>query len=102
MKNIDNDPDKSINNYNQAIYDLDNEKERTLLEKNNKTIFSSVKDKENPSINQAKYSNKISTSKYTILNCIPKILWEQFKKMANFYFLIIAVFQVIKNFIIKI
>jgi phospholipid-transporting ATPase len=38
--------------------------------------------------------NKISTSKYNFINAIPKILLEQFSKMANIYFLIIAFMQV--------
>lgn len=38
-------------------------------------------------------NNKISTSKYTWYNCIPKILFEQFTKVANIYFLIIAIMQ---------
>jgi len=38
--------------------------------------------------------NSISTSKYTFLNCIPKILIEQFSKIANIYFLFIAILQV--------
>lgn len=41
-------------------------------------------------------TNAISTSKYTYLNCIPKILMEQFSKMANVYFLLIAFMQVKK------
>jgi hypothetical protein len=39
-------------------------------------------------------TNKISTSKYTWYNVFPKILIEQFSKMANVYFLIIAIMQV--------
>jgi hypothetical protein len=39
-------------------------------------------------------SNRISTSKYTWYNVFPKILIEQFSKMANIYFLIIAIMQV--------
>jgi len=39
-------------------------------------------------------TNCISTSKYTYINCIPKILMEQFSKMANIYFLMIAIMQV--------
>ena len=42
-------------------------------------------------------NNKISTSKYTPLNCIPKIIIEQFSKTANVYFLIIAIFQTVKE-----
>jgi phospholipid-transporting ATPase len=40
-------------------------------------------------------NNKISTSKYTWINCAPKIILEQFSKMANVYFLIIAFMQMI-------
>ena len=42
-------------------------------------------------------TNRISTSKYTWYNCVPKIIVEQFSKMSNVYFLIIAVFQCIKE-----
>ena len=34
--------------------------------------------------------NAISTSKYTTFNFLPKILFEQFSKVVNIYFLIIA------------
>ena len=47
--------------------------------------------------NQIIQTNKISTSKYTKFNAIPKILFEQFSKMANIYFLIIAFLQMIKE-----
>ena len=47
--------------------------------------------------NQITQTNKISTSKYTKYNAIPKILFEQFSKMANIYFLIIAFLQMIKE-----
>jgi hypothetical protein len=39
-------------------------------------------------------TNVISTSKYKWYNCFPKILIEQFSKMANIYFLLIAIMQV--------
>jgi phospholipid-transporting ATPase len=39
--------------------------------------------------------NSISTSKYTCFSFIPKNLWEQFSKMANLYFLIMGLFQMI-------
>ena len=42
-------------------------------------------------------SNAISTSKYTFYNVLPKILFEQFSKIANVYFLVIAFFQVFKE-----
>ena len=54
------------------------------------------------SMRNKKYSesipiNSISTSKYTLYNALPKILLEQFSKIANIYFLIIAFFQIFKE-----
>ena len=40
-----------------------------------------------------KIKNYITTSKYTWYNFMPKILYEQFTKMSNIYFIIIAVLQ---------
>lgn len=40
--------------------------------------------------------NKIKTSKYTVLNFLPKNLVTQFTKFSNICFLIIAVLQVVK------
>ena len=40
-----------------------------------------------------KLKNYISTSKYTWYNFAPKILYEQFSKMSNIYFVIIAILQ---------
>ena len=42
-------------------------------------------------------TNSISTSKYTIYNVIPKILFEQFSKISNIYFLIIAFLEIFKD-----
>ena len=39
--------------------------------------------------------NHISTTKYTCATFIPLNLFEQFKKMANLYFLIIMILQLI-------
>lgn len=39
-------------------------------------------------------TNTISTSKYTWYNSFPKIMVEQFSKIANIYFLVIAIMQV--------
>ena len=38
-------------------------------------------------------NNKISTCKYNALTFLPKNLYEQFNKLANIYFLILAVLQ---------
>ena len=58
----------------------------------------------NPNSNSKKYKkfikknkNFISTSKYRWFNCIPKIIIEQFLKLSNIYFLVIAIFQSIKE-----
>jgi hypothetical protein len=39
-------------------------------------------------------TNRISTSKYSILSFLPKFLFEQFRKYSNVFFLCIAVLQV--------
>uniref|UniRef100_A0A7S3A2G3 Phospholipid-transporting ATPase n=2 Tax=Rhodosorus marinus TaxID=101924 RepID=A0A7S3A2G3_9RHOD len=36
-------------------------------------------------------TNIIKSTKYTWWNVVPKSLWEQFRKVANFYFLIVAI-----------
>ncbi|KAL8625040.1 hypothetical protein ACOMHN_012049 [Nucella lapillus] len=38
-------------------------------------------------------NNRITTSKYTLLNFLPKNLFEQFRRIANFYFLIVGIVQ---------
>lgn len=43
-------------------------------------------------------TNKIRTSKYTVLTFIPKNLFEQFRRPANMYFLIMAVIQMLPVF----
>jgi magnesium-transporting ATPase (P-type) len=42
-------------------------------------------------------SNAIKTSKYSTLTFLPLNLYNQFKKMANMYFLIISVMQTFKS-----
>ena len=38
-------------------------------------------------------SNKIKTTKYTWFTFLPKTLYEQFRSIANFYFLFLALLQ---------
>lgn len=52
-------------------------------------IISNQPDREIP-------DNRIRTSKYTFLTFIPLNLFEQFSKLANVYFLVIAVLQTIQ------
>ena len=48
-------------------------------------------DPDNPESNHRNYrGNYVSTTKYTPLNFIPKSLFEQFRRVANFYFLLVA------------
>ena len=56
----------------------------------NKNIQNNIK-------NEQVLSNKICTSKYNIFNCFPKIIWEQFSKSSNLYFLALAILQMIPN-----
>jgi hypothetical protein len=39
-------------------------------------------------------SNKIFTAKYNVVTFLPKFLFEQFMRLANFYFLVISIIQV--------
>lgn len=48
-------------------------------------------DPDKPEAVQLRYSgNYVSTTKYTAVNFIPKSLFEQFRRVANFYFLVVA------------
>ncbi|KAF1322884.1 Phospholipid-transporting atpase, partial [Globisporangium splendens] len=43
------------------------------------------------------HSNVVCTSKYTTFNFLPKSLFEQFRRVANFYFLVISLLQLCTN-----
>ncbi|CAI5738239.1 unnamed protein product [Peronospora destructor] len=43
------------------------------------------------------WTNTVRSSKYTALNFLPKSLFEQFRRVANFYFLIISLLQLCTN-----
>ncbi|KAJ3235827.1 hypothetical protein HDU81_011406 [Chytriomyces hyalinus] len=45
-------------------------------------------------------SNKVTTSKYTILSFLPKNLFEQFRSIANFYFMSLVVLQAFPPFML--
>ena len=50
-----------------------------------------------PELNDKHEKNKIDTSKYKWFNFLAKILMEQFARLANAYFLVIAVLQSVKE-----
>ena len=43
-------------------------------------------------------SNAITTTKYSILTWLPKSLWEQFRRIANIYFLVVSVLMLIGTY----
>jgi phospholipid-translocating ATPase len=50
-----------------------------------------VNDPDNPEAVQSKYrGNYVSTTKYTLANFVAKSLFEQFRRVANIYFLVVA------------
>eukprot|EP01041_Mallomonas_annulata_P002854 gene2854-5613_t len=49
-------------------------------------------------VNQLPSSNLIKTTKYTWYTWIPKSLWEQFRRIANVYFLVISVLMLIGQY----
>ncbi|WAQ91106.1 hypothetical protein PtA15_13A507 [Puccinia triticina] len=42
--------------------------------------------------------NKVRTTKYTLITFFPKNMWEQFRNVANVYFLVLIIFQVFPIF----
>ncbi|KAF4700117.1 hypothetical protein FOZ62_012003, partial [Perkinsus olseni] len=60
------------------------------------TVISTVKAVvHHPELSNVKWSNRVRTSKYTILSFIPKNLWYQLHLFANVYFLCAAALQMI-------
>lgn len=43
-------------------------------------------------------ANSITTTKYTLLNWLPKSIWAQFRRIANVYFLVISVLMMIGTY----
>lgn len=66
-----------------------NAKYFVIIHSLDRMIISNQPDREIP-------DNRIRTSKYTFLTFIPLNLFEQFSKLANVYFLVIAVLQTIQ------
>ena len=89
-----------INSNNNLILPFENHppKENKIFEDNSRNdTYKIILGKHNK-INDILFeSNEISTSKYTFLSAIPKILMEQLSRICNIYLLIIALFQSIKS-----
>lgn len=49
-------------------------------------------------INTNGLSNAITTTKYSILTWLPKSLWEQFRRIANIYFLVVSILMLIGTY----
>lgn len=85
---------------NEKLLDNKNEEDNTIIHEDYPYRFKlNLNSSNGIDINNIsdifKETNEISTSKYTFLNFLPKILYEHFQKTANIYFLIIAILQVI-------
>ena len=91
-----NKQNNSINNNYKLLENNNNNNNKNLNESEILNFFD-YKIFINQTLNNQEKSNKISTSKYTFYNAIPKILIEQFSKITNIYFLIIAIFQMFKE-----
>ena len=85
LKNNNNEDNKEKKSFNYIVK-IDKNNHKNI---NDNRQFNNIKEKIP--------TNSISTSKYTYYNFLPKILFEQFSKIANIYFLIIAFFQVFKE-----
>ncbi|XP_067824383.1 phospholipid-transporting ATPase IC [Heptranchias perlo] len=61
---------------------------------NNRTYHSQIKEPFFLCFKKRKYAdNEIKTSKYNVITFLPRNLFEQFQRIANFYFLLICVLQ---------
>ena len=88
-KNNHNNKENNIKNNNQINLKKNNLHNEYIIDVNK---YQRKKNGKKMKISK-KLKNFISTSKYTWYNFIPKILYEQFSKMSNIYFIIIAILQ---------
>ena len=92
--------EENIDNLNEKkIIEQDKERiapsESELNEEDDEALYTVYINQ--PQNNDQEENNIISTSKYTWYNFFPKMLVQEFSRMANNYFLIIAVLQTIKE-----
>ena len=97
---INNDTDCQKNeinlNFNKQKNKIYDNKNNELMPKNHEiyTIFLGRQNELNEPLYE---TNKISTSKYNYITFFPKMLMEQFSRICNIYFLIIAMLQSFKS-----
>ena len=72
---------------------IDSNKPEEDEEERRKFEINTVFDKDNKE--RQFMSNLVRTTKYTCINFLPKNLWEQFTKLANAYFLMMGLIQLI-------
>jgi phospholipid-transporting ATPase len=79
---------------NDTYFDASNVQSNNI-NKNTSNLYVVNSKLENQNLDIKFLSNEICTSKYTIYNAVPKILYEQFQQVSNIYFLILAILQMI-------
>ena len=91
--NIINESETNTNESNLEEYLIqDKGEDKNNIEQDMYAVFIN-----NPLFNDQNEKNKTDTSKYRWFNFLSKILMEQFSRLVNVYFLIIAVLQSIKE-----
>ena len=70
-----------------------------LLSRNEKDVnepwIIHMRSEANAAPNSHGITNQISTTRYSLLTWLPKSLWEQFRRIANAYFLLISILMII-------
>ena len=92
--NQDNKTETNDNAFRSSLLNNDS-RSLTLQAEERENIYAVFMNNKN--LNDISEKNIISTSKYKWRNFLAKILMEQFSRLANVYFLIIAVLQSIKD-----
>ena len=86
------DSNDNKNNENDNLLNQDINKKNSSIDEDIYAVFINK-----PEMNDKHEKNRIDTSKYKWFNFLAKILMEQFSRLANAYFLIIAVLQSVKE-----
>ena len=96
--NEENNQQNNINNNNQKEEEIQQKIENTPIKKiikSNNTYEFYINDIKKNTKELFFKNNKITTTKYTIISFLPKALFYQFLRLANVYFVAIAIIQCI-------